>query len=415
MLNIFLFHRDLRLVDHRPLQHCLSLGFDVLPLFVFDPRQVDPSVKIRSVKSMACLFQSLEELDEQLSSSKHKSRLCLAYGNVIDILAFLHDKHGIHSVVETRDYTPFALKRQETIQNWCQKNSTNHVLIDDLYFFAPGTVLNKSGKVFQKFTPFYNIISKKEIPKPLGEVHGKFSQTIVKTPYSVSLNVLYRKLCPSHPHWTKERRKYKGGRKEGLLLLRHLPLDYDVSKSFEKSGLSVHHHYGTISVRESYDQAERLIKERHAQLKEFQRQLFWRDFYANIMAFFHELYHVDPLAFQSPKPLSKKQQIVLDKWCNGTTGIAIIDAAMNQLNTEGFMPNRFRMIVASWLIKDMKIPWRYGERYFANHLLDYDLTQNMMNWIWVASVLPFASAPFRRFSTENVLPKEHPYLTQWKT
>ena len=74
------------------------------------------------------------------------------------------------------------------------------------------------------------------------------------------------------------------------------------------------------------------------------------------------------------------------------------------------MPNRMRMIVASWLIKDMKIPWRYGEQYFANHLLDYDLTQNMMNWIWVASVLPFASAPFRRFSTENVLPPDDPYL-----
>ena len=229
----------------------------------------------------------------------------------------------------------------------------------------------------------------------------------------ISFTRLYKKLCPKHPNWTHEERKYQGGRKEGLSLLHHLPLDYDVSTSFEKSGLSVHHHYGTISVRESYAHAERMIRQRRAKLKEFQRQLFWRDFYANLMAFFPDLYRIDPLRFQIPKPLSRKQKIILDKWCKGTTGIPIIDAAMNQLNTEGFMPNRFRMIVASWLIKDMKIPWRYGERYFADHLLDYDLTQNMMNWIWVASVLPFASAPFRRFSTENVLPKDHSYLLKW--
>jgi deoxyribodipyrimidine photo-lyase len=398
MCNVFLFHRDLRLVDHRPLQHCLSLKHPVVPLFVFDPQQVDPGVEVRSVKSLACLFQSLEELDRGLSSG-----LCLAYGDVCGVLGSLHKKTRIHHVVETRDYTPFALRRQERVAQWCGQNRVGHVLMDDLYFFPPGTVRNRSGRVFQKFTPFYHHISRMDIPPPLGRVRGRFLRAT--TPYAVSLRGLFKRLCPGSPGWKGERRKYQGGREEGLWLLRHLPRDYDTSGSWEKSGLSVHHHYGTISVRESYARAGRLG------LEGFQRQLFWREFYGNLMAFFQELYHTDPLAFQSPPRLSKEKKKVLDAWCRGETGVPILDAAMNQLNEEGFMPNRLRMIVASWLVKDMGVPWRYGERYFANHLLDYDLTQNMMNWVWVASVLPFASAPFRRFSTD--FPPDHPYLRAW--
>lgn len=403
MLNVFLFHRDLRLVDHRPLQHCLSLGLPVVPLFIFDPKQVDRDVAIRSIKSLACLFQSLEELDHGLGPG-----LCVAYGDVCNVLSGIHQKHPIHSLVETRDYTPFAMGRQKKIGGWCQENHIDHILMDDIYFFPPGTIRNKSGKVFQKFTPFYNIISTMKIPTPLGRVRGKFVH--VHTPFSVSLKTFCQKLCPD---WKNEPRRHQGGRAEGLRLLHNLPLDYDVSLSLEKSGLSVHHHYGTISVRESYAYSSRLMETKKARLTGFQRQLFWRDFYGNLMAFFQELYHVGPLDFQTPTPLTGKKKKTLDDWCRAKTNIPIIDAAMNQLNTEGFMPNRLRMIVASWLIKDMKVPWRYGERYFANHLLDYDLTQNMMNWIWVASVLPFASAPFRRFSTENVLPGDHPYMKKW--
>jgi deoxyribodipyrimidine photo-lyase len=408
MFNLFLFHRDLRLVDHRPLQQCLSYKLPVIPLFVLEKPQVDPKVPIRSIKSLACLFQSLEELDQEFRSH-YQSNLCIMYGEIEKVLSNLLQKKKLHTIVETRDYTPFAVKRQEKIAGWCKKNNLHHVLVEDLYFFPPGTIRNQSGKIYQKFTPFYNIISKKEIPKPTGRVRGgKFHSFETN-----SLTDIYKQLNPHQPDWKKEQRKYQGGRKEGLTLLQNLPLDYDVSKSLEKSGLSVHHHYGTVSVRESYERASQLIQRKHAKLYEFQRQLFWRDFYGNLMAFFKDLYHTDPIQFQAPKPLSGKKKLILEKWCQGTTQIPIIDAAMNQLNTEGFMPNRMRMIVASWLIKDMKIPWRHGEQYFANHLLDYDLTQNMMNWIWVASVLPFASAPFRRFSTENVLSHDHPYLKKW--
>lgn len=394
------------MTDHRPLSHCVSLRLPVLPLFIMNPRQVDPQVAIRSVKSLACLFQSLEELQQEFSG-----KLCIMYGEIPSILSSIHSQKSIQTIVETRDYTPFALQRQQTISQWCHEHDVQHVLMDDLYFFPPGTIRNKSGKVFQKFTPFYRVISEKQIDAPIGKPKGTFVS--VTTRYSVSLKPLYQKLSPTQPDWKKEKRKYQGGRKEGLYLLKNLSLNYK-KDSFEKSGLSVHHHYGTISVRESYTRAQQLIQTKKIMvLKEFQRQLFWRDFYGNIMAFFKELYHVNPLQFQSPPLLSSKKKKIFELWCQGNTGIPIIDASMRQLNQEGFMPNRMRMIVASWLIKDMKVPWRYGERYFANHLLDYDLTQNMMNWIWVASVLPFASAPFRRFSTTHVLPENDPYLTRW--
>jgi deoxyribodipyrimidine photo-lyase len=114
--------------------------------------------------------------------------------------------------------------------------------------------------------------------------------------------------------------------------------------------------------------------------------------------------------------LSSEKKKIFRDWCNGETGVPLVDAAMRQLNISGFMHNRGRLVVASWLVKDMDIHWRLGERYFAEKLVDYDFTQNMCNWIWVASKLPFASAPFRRISAERTAEKLDPdneYIDSW--
>lgn len=391
MVHVFLFHRDLRLHDHRPLQECLSKP--TLPVFVLDPRQVSSSqkVKIMSKKSVACLFQSLQELDQELWD-RFQTRLIIQYGEYHKVLSFLHKKYSISHVYETKDYTPFAIHRESEIRKWCQEHGAGFTPMDDLYFFPPGTIRNKSGKVFQKFTPFYNTARQKPVPKPLGLVRGSFvKQTVSPLPL---LQKVFRGLGASFPIWTKETLFHRGGRKEGMRLLQELGKNYKTTTLF-RSGLSVHHHYGTISVRESYAASHRIPSSFR---EEFQRQLYWREFYANVMTFFKELYGHDPLDFQKPSPMSTSKDKLYRKWCEGTTGEKVVDAAMNQLRVEGFMPNRLRLICASWLVKDAGVPWRYGERYFANHLLDYDLTQNMLNWLWVAGGLPFAMAPFRRFN-----------------
>lgn len=403
MTHVFLFHRDLRLHDHRPLQECLSKP--TLPVFVLDPRQVSSgkNIKIMSIKSVACLFQSLQELDQELWERFH-TRLFVQYGEYGKVLSDLHKKYTLSHVFETKDYTPFAIKREAELRQWCQEQGVGFTPIDDLYFFPPGTVRNKSGKVFQKFTPFYNTVRQKTIPKPLGLVRGSFvKQTISPLPLLVKV---FKTLGGS---WSEETLLYRGGRKEGLRLLQELGKNYKTTTLF-RSGLSVHHHYGTISVRESYAASSRIPSSFR---EEFQRQLYWREFYANVMTFFQELYGHGPLDFQKPPPLSSSKRNLYMKWCQGKTGEAVVDAAMNELRGEGFMPNRLRLICASWLVKDAGVPWRYGERYFANHLLDYDLTQNMLNWLWVAGGLPFAMAPFRRFNA--VLPATEETETYQKT
>ena len=149
----------------------------------------------------------------------------------------------------------------------------------------------------------------------------------------------------------------------------------------------------------------------------FRRQLYWRDFYGQIMAFFEELYGVDPWAFQAPKGWrSERERTVFEAWSRGETGVPLVDAGIRQMLRTGFMHNRARLVVASWLVKDMGVQWRWGERFFAQHLVDYDPAQNMMNWIWIASVLPFASAPFRRHDPERSAAKHDPdgvYRRTW--
>jgi deoxyribodipyrimidine photo-lyase len=220
---------------------------------------------------------------------------------------------------------------------------------------------------------------------------------------------------------------YCGGRTEALKLLRNLPHKYDEIHDVLKestSGLSVHHHYGTISVRESWWRAEELIRQGHTGLEAFQRQLYWRDFYGQIVAFFEDLYRTDAYEYQKEwsewdrysDTTKREKREIFRKWCAGETGVPLVDAGMRQMNTTGFMHNRARLVCASWLIKDMGIHWRWGERYFAERLLDYDFSQNFGNWSWVASVLPYSQAPFRRHDPVTIAKRLDPkgeYIARW--
>jgi deoxyribodipyrimidine photo-lyase len=207
-----------------------------------------------------------------------------------------------------------------------------------------------------------------------------------------------------------------GGRAEGLKLLKRVPsIDYaavhDVP-SKDTTNLSAHHHFGTIGIRETFAAASGKT--------DLQRQLYWRDFYGQICNFFEDLYGIDPYKFQAEGQSGyaswKKDRATFNAWCRGETGVPIVDAAMKQLLQTGYMHNRARLIVANWLVKDKKIYWRWGERFFAQHLVDYDFAQNFGNWCWVASVLPFSQAPFRKLDAQtqaNKFDKEHIYVDKW--
>ena len=406
-VGVFLFHRDLRLEDHFPLQKALNKG-TVIPVFIFTPEQASSSAPVRSLKSLACLVNSLKDLSEDLIHKFH-TPLHLMYNDVIQGLNQIFSHTKISFLVETKDYTPYAKLREEAISDWCDRHSVEYEAIDDLYLFAPGFIRNKSGKIYQKFTPYYEAASKHSVPKPTGFVKGHFT----KIPDGLSFKEIESKLFKNESPGPLY---LEGGRKEGLKLLESLPSNYNSTHDMipvETSGLSVHHHYGTISIRETYWTAKGRSK-----LTEFVRQLFWRDFYGQIIAFFEELYGENPYNFQTDwAPLTAQQIKDYNDWCNGTTGIPIIDASMHELNQNGRMHNRLRLVTASWLVKTANVPWRFGEQYFANHLLDYDFTQNFCNWIMISpSRLPFSEPPFRKHTPENYQRRFDPdkeYVNQW--
>jgi deoxyribodipyrimidine photo-lyase len=168
-----------------------------------------------------------------------------------------------------------------------------------------------------------------------------------------------------------------------------------------------------VSIRESY-----AVGRRHSNLTEFVRQLYWRDFYGQICWAFEGLYGESPYAFQGKGPwkADAAAQAKFAKWSAGRTGQPIVDAGIKQLLATGYMHNRVRLVVASYLVKDLKVYWRWGEAFFAQHLVDYDLAQNFGNWCWVSSVLPFSQPPFRRFDPERTAEAIDPdgaYRAKW--
>jgi deoxyribodipyrimidine photo-lyase len=415
---LFVFHRDFRLVDHTSLEYIESIllktykGATVVPLFFFTPQQVSEENKFRSLNSIQFMIESLMELNTALREKG--SRLVCLYGSNLECIQTIYQalKGDVAALVETKDYTPFAKQRESDFRKWCMVNNVEYACPEDLYLTNPGTVSNQSGKPFQKFTPFFEAARRKPVNKPTGQVNLPWFHKQTAFPKETHLTAMRKKLIPMenrliHVH---------GGRSEGLRLLANLPKKYDTERDIPSkptSNLSAHNHFGTVSIREVYWAGKK------AKIEEFVRQLYWRDFYGQIMASFESLYGEEPFAFmKEPVTGWKTDRSILNAWKEGKTGHELVDAGMRQLNQTGYIHNRARLVCASWLAKEQKVHWRWGEQYFAQKLVDYDVTQNMMNWIWVSSVLPFASAPFRHLDPEVQAEKFDPlrqYRATWLT
>ena len=416
MTALMLFHRDLRIVDHNALERIRDQK--IIPLFVFTPEQVSTN-PLKSTNSVQFMIESLRDLEKEIGANH--GTLYIAYGDTVEVLASLFRSYPFTTLVETADYTPYAKKRTAHITDFCKKHSISYQSVHDSYLLEPGSILNKSGKTFQKFTPFYDTARTKSIPAPR-RAHNFHFCTITKGGFTkrgtrkrqrfswqTTLDEMERRFCPDR----NDEIAVKGGRKEGLQLLRKLPQNYAKTHdtpSISTSMLSDHNHFGTVSIREVYAATRQPA---------FRRQLWWRDFYGHIMADFENLYGMGAYEFELEKwkrPLSKEKHTWLEQWKKGETGVDLVDAGMKQMLRTGWMHNRLRLVVSSWLTKDKGIHWRHGERFFAQHLVDYDPAQNMMNWIWMASALPFASAPFRKVSakgTAEQFNQDGTYVKTW--
>lgn len=420
-VQIFLFHRDLRLVDHYGLDTAVKASNDpILPVFIFTPEQVTKKNPLKSENSVQFMLQSLKELGVILRQ-KH-TRLILLYGDTVKMLKSLTEElsaggHTVSAITETRDYTPYAKKRGAAIKRFAEDIGATYADPHDLYLTEPGSIRTGTGRVYQKFTPYYEAAKGRKIPKPLGVPTAKwYRPRATAYKHEITLTAAYKEFLPDGANHTIA---VKGGRTEGLALLRKLPANYDDIRdtpALATSMLSAHNHFGTISIREVYWAAKA------KSMEGFIRQLFWRDFHGSLMDHFEELYGVAPYEFEGASALKGRTdtaaKAAFAAWKTGATGHPLVDAGMQQLLKTGYMHNRVRLVVASYLVKDCHVYWRWGERFFAKHLVDYDPAQNMMNWINVSSLAPFGMAPFRRHDPEasaKRLDPEGEYVDMWRS
>lgn len=411
--SLFIFRRDLRLNDNTALLHALAHSQEVIPCFIFDPRQVGKN----SYKSHRCvefMIECLQDLDADLQAQKSKL-LCL-YGKAEEIVERLLQEEEIDAVFFNKDYTPFSKERDTAIAQICETKGCLCLSFDDLLLTPPGSLLNTSSKPYKVFTPFY----KAALSIPVKTPQKNNFNNYVTSNFSTNIPTvdLKKNVFASNDNSKNSVQKKwgVGGRKKSKKILQQLGKleNYEVTRNFpyqNTSYLSAYNKFGTHSIREILIQAHKVFGPNST----FVKQLYWRDFFTHLIYHFpHVLQSSFQEKYDAIQWIHSKEKF--EKWCQGMTGFPIVDAGMRQLNKTGYMHNRARMITASFLVKDLHIDWKYGEKYFAQNLVDYDVAVNNGSWQWAASTGADAQPYFRIFNPWLQQKKYDPdciYIKQW--
>lgn len=403
--SLFIFRRDLRLEDNTGLIFALKSSKEVIPAFIFTPEQIENN-PYRSDHCLKFMIESLQDLDAQLRSQG--SKLFLFKGNPEDIASrCLHDL-DIDALIVNRDYTPYSRQRDKKLEKFCLSHHLSFFSFDDTLLHPPEVTLKKDGKPYTIFTPFFRNASKLNILSPVSNKETNYFHESI--PFAENQSFL----TTIQP---KSNTKLKGGRKEALKILSTLNSfkEYDLLRNFPAEDYSTHLSpyvkFSVCSPREIYAAICDKIGSDHDLI----RSLYWRDFFTSIAYYFP---HVFGSAFHTKYDRIKWSDNKKDfrRWCEGSTGFPIVDAGMREMNETGFMHNRVRMVVGSFLVKDLHIDWRWGEKYFAQTLIDYDPAVNNGNWQWVASTGCDAQPYFRIFNPWSQQKKFDPeclYIKRW--
>lgn len=405
--SIFIFRRDFRLDDNIGLINALDRSEEVIPIFIFTPEQIEKN-SYRSDNAIKFMLESLHDLEGQLE--KYNSKINYLFGRPAKVLQEILDKNKIDAVFVNADYSPYAKERDLEIALTCKKIGIDFVSCKDILLQEPGRVLTGSGKPFVKYTPFFNKASMVKVNEPEKNNCKNYASQKTKIeskfllPGNLDLNIgLSRKKLPKSLKniFTKDFEFSKniavnGGRSNALKILKKIEnfADYDKKRNFlnyKTTELSAYIKFGCVSVRQVY----------YAFLKtgsiDLIRQLYWRDFYYNILYFYpHVLGHAMKKNYD--KIVWSKNKNMLKNWQEGKTGFPVVDACMRELNQTGFMHNRGRLITSSFLVKILQIDWREGEKYFAKKLIDYDVAVNNGNWQWSAGTGADSQPYFRIFN-----------------
>lgn len=401
MSTLFIFRRDLRLEDNTGLIHALENAKEVIPCFIFTPQQIEKN-RYFGLHCVKFMIESLQDLD--LSLQKKGGKLYFFYGEPEDIVAQLINHCSLKSIVVNRDYTPYSVARDKKLQRLAEKKGVSFQQFEDTLLHAPEEVLKGDGKPYTVFTPFYRVSSRIPVREPQSNPHTNYYSKQI--PFATS-NLPLPQIETAQV----------GGRSSAFKILKHLrefenyTQERDIPYLDATTHLSAHLKFTTCSVREIYYAIKLSLKHSEPLL----RQLYWRDFFTSIAYFFPYVFEG---AFHSKYDKLTWSQSKQDfqRWCEGKTGFPIIDAGMRELNAMGYMHNRVRMLTGSFLVKDLHLDWRWGERYFAEQLIDYDPAVNNGNWQWVAGTGCDAAPYFRIFNPwiqQKKFDPEAAYIKKW--
>ncbi|MEO5948216.1 MAG: deoxyribodipyrimidine photo-lyase [Chitinophagaceae bacterium] len=397
-ITIFWFRRDLRLHDNAGLFHALKNELPVLPIFIFDKNILD-ELEDKSDRRAEFIHEALQDLQKQLL--KNGSSLDVRYGTPLEVFKELINEYAVRRVFTNHDYEPYAKERDVAIENLLKESGISFHTFKDQVIFEKDEVFKDDGKPYTIFTPYSRKWKATLTDFYLQSYNNKkFFKNFYKQLEREIISLKEMGFKPSDQ--TFPDKEWKGQ------LIRHYKEQRDIPSLHGTSRLSVHLRFGTISIRS-------LAAEAGALNETFLNELIWRDFYQMI------LWHFPNVVSNAFKPAYdniqwRNNEQEFEAWCNGQTGYPIVDAGMRELNETGFMHNRVRMIVASFLTKHLLIDWRWGEAYFAKKLLDFDLAANNGGWQWAAGSGCDAAPYFRIFNPYLQTQKFDPelkYVKKW--
>jgi deoxyribodipyrimidine photo-lyase len=409
------FRRDLRLHDNAALAAALERYAQVVPVFLFDPYLLKSANAAPA--RLVFLLRCLEALDENLRRSG--SRLIVRIGRPAEVLSRLVQETGAAALSFNRDYTPYALARDAQVTTRVQAQGAAVASYQDEVLVEPGELTTKSGVPYTVFTPYSRawrnaLAAQPPVPTALPLERLRLTDARL-------MNLPTEPLAlPAWASQAKEAAQWvhlAGGEEAGLARLHRF---LDLANSLGIAGyarqrnlpaldatsrLSAFFKFGALSVRMAYTLAEEARRQTrndmiYASISAWINELAWRDFYIQILAQFP---YVRGGAFKRDYDRLEweNDQQLFQAWCEGQTGYPLVDAGMRQLRQEAWMHNRLRMTVAMFLTKDLLVDWRWGERYFMQHLVDGDLAANNGGWQWSASTGTDAQPYFRIFNPVN--------------
>ena len=396
-IHVFWFRRDLRLNDNAALYHALNSGKSVLPIFIFDPEILkELPEKDARVTFIYALLNQINQKQE-----KQGSQLLIKQGKPLSVFKDLIQEFEIAAVYTNRDYEPYAIQRDQEVKNFLESKHIIFHEFKDQVIFEKSEVSKQDGSPYTVYTPYSKIwlqkFKERKIESFPSEDH---LDKLIKAETGPKLNL--------KDLGFKQSEITVPGFDISKNLIENYSKTRDVPSTEGTSHLGPYLRFGTVSIRE--------LARKAANFEEtFLKELIWREFFMQI------LYHFPHVVDQSFKPAYDKIEWLNDetqfkKWCEGKTGYPMVDAGMRQLNQTGYMHNRVRMVVASFLCKHLLIDWRWGEAYFAEKLLDFELSSNNGNWQWAAGTGCDAAPYFRVFNPASQQEKFDPdwiYIKKW--